>query len=90
MPGDYSRNTFDPRRHYSGVLMQQGRVQLDADWNEQQAIAAHRALGHALPSAVAQARSYILGAIQAGAAVRTGHGHGPLNHGYAPVAQVVR
>lgn len=43
MPGDYSRNTFDPRRHYSGVLMQQGRVQLDADWNEQQAIAAHRA-----------------------------------------------
>lgn len=54
------------------------------------AIAAHLALGHALPSAVAQARSYILGAIQAGAAVRTGHGHGPLNHGYAPVAQVVR
>ena len=53
------------------------------------AIAAHLALGHALPSAVAQARSYILGAIQAGAAVRTGHGHGPLNHGYAPVAQVV-
>ena len=43
MPGDYSRNTFDPRRHYSGVLMQQGRVQLDADWNEQLAIAAHRA-----------------------------------------------
>lgn len=43
MPGDYSRNTFDPRQHYSGVLMQQGRVQLDADWNEQQAIAAHRA-----------------------------------------------
>ena len=53
------------------------------------AIAAHLALGHALPSAVAQARSYILGAIQSGAAVRTGHGHGPLNHGYAPVAQVV-
>ena len=43
MPGDYSRNTFDPRRHYSGVLMQQGRVQLDADWNEQLAITAHRA-----------------------------------------------
>jgi len=34
MSGDYSRETFDPRRHYSGVLMQQGRVQLDADWNE--------------------------------------------------------
>ena len=35
MRGDYSRKTFDRRRHYSGVLMQQGRVQLDADWNEQ-------------------------------------------------------
>ncbi len=51
------------------------------------AIAAHLALGHTLPSAVAQARAYILGAIQAGAAVRTGQGHGPLNHGYTPVAQ---
>ncbi|MFT3815388.1 MAG: bifunctional hydroxymethylpyrimidine kinase/phosphomethylpyrimidine kinase [Acidovorax sp.] len=53
------------------------------------AIAAHLALGHALPEAVRKARAYILGAIRAGAAVRTGRGHGPLNHGYAPVAQVV-
>src|SRR6476659_303987 len=35
MKGDFSRHTFDRSRHYSGVLMQQGRVQLDADWNEQ-------------------------------------------------------
>src|SRR4051794_25801567 len=35
MPGDYSRKTFHRNKHYSGVLMQQGRVQLDADWNEQ-------------------------------------------------------
>ncbi len=34
MSGDYSRNSFDPRRDFSGVFMQQGRVQLDADWNE--------------------------------------------------------
>ena len=34
MSGDYSRHTFDPKKHFSGVLMQQGRVQLDADWNE--------------------------------------------------------
>lgn len=34
MSGDYSRHRFDPRNHYAGVLMQQGRVQLDADWNE--------------------------------------------------------
>jgi hypothetical protein len=35
MKGDFSRSTFSPRKHYSRVLMQQGRVQLDADWNEQ-------------------------------------------------------
>jgi hypothetical protein len=34
MKGDFTRNTFNPRKHYRGVLMQQGRVQLDADWNE--------------------------------------------------------
>ena len=39
MKGDFSRLTFRPGRHYAGVFMQQGRVQLDADWNEQTAIA---------------------------------------------------
>jgi hypothetical protein len=34
MSGDYSRRRFDPQKHYTSVLMQQGRVQLDADWNE--------------------------------------------------------
>ncbi|MCD6663640.1 MAG: bifunctional hydroxymethylpyrimidine kinase/phosphomethylpyrimidine kinase [Comamonas sp.] len=53
------------------------------------AIAAHLALGEPLVQAVRGARSYILGAIEAGAAVVTGHGHGPLNHGYAPIAQRV-
>lgn len=43
MAGDFSRNTFDAKKHYSGVLMQQGRVQLDADWNEQLAIQHYRA-----------------------------------------------
>ncbi|MEM9218817.1 MAG: DUF6519 domain-containing protein [Cyanobacteria bacterium P01_F01_bin.150] len=42
MKGDFSRNTFDPKKHYGQVLMQQGRVQVDADWNEQQAIHQHR------------------------------------------------
>jgi hypothetical protein len=42
MPGDYSRKIFDPKKHYNGVLMQQGRVQLDADWNEQLTIQHHR------------------------------------------------
>jgi hypothetical protein len=38
MKGDFTRNTFDPTNHFARVLMQQGRVQLDADWNEQSAI----------------------------------------------------
>jgi Family of unknown function (DUF6519) len=38
MKGDFSRITFDVNRGYSAVLLQQGRVQLDADWNEQGAI----------------------------------------------------
>lgn len=41
MKGDFSRDTFDRGKHFSRVLMQQGRVQLDADWNEQSAILLH-------------------------------------------------
>jgi hypothetical protein len=40
--GDYTRFTHQPRKRYSGVLMQQGRVQLDADWNEGVESAARR------------------------------------------------
>ncbi len=50
------------------------------------AIAAHLAQGLALDAAVERARAYILGAIAAGAGVQTGQGHGPLNHGHAPVS----
>src|SRR5215469_14361285 len=39
--GDFTRDTFYPVRHFSRVLMQQGRVQLDADWNEQTDILTH-------------------------------------------------
>jgi hypothetical protein len=41
MKGDFSRESFDPLRHYSRVLQQQGRVELDADGNERQAIQLH-------------------------------------------------
>ena len=34
MSFDTSRFTFDPRKDYAGVVMEQGRVQTDADWNE--------------------------------------------------------
>ena len=42
MKADFTRSTFRPEKHYSSVRMQQGRVQLDADWNEELDIAAHR------------------------------------------------
>ncbi|QLE75112.1 hypothetical protein FGW37_29020 [Streptomyces rectiverticillatus] len=41
MQGDFSRVTFDKDRRFSAVLAQQGRVQLDADLNEQTAILMH-------------------------------------------------
>lgn len=43
MSGDFSRFRFNPRDHYDGVLMQQGRVQLDQDWNAQLSIARYQA-----------------------------------------------
>jgi hypothetical protein len=41
MKGDFSRIPFDKTKRFNRVLMQQGRVQLDADWNEQSAILQH-------------------------------------------------
>lgn len=49
------------------------------------AMAAHLALGASLPEAVQAARAYVRAALAAGAAVRTGAGGGPLNHGHAPL-----
>jgi len=54
------------------------------------AIAAYLAQGLALGSAVAHARQFILQAIASGAQVRTGHGHGPLNHGFGPQVMHVK
>lgn len=48
MKGDFTRQTFNARDHFNRVLMQQGRVMMDADWNEQEAIEAYlgRAQAH--------------------------------------------
>lgn len=35
MKGDLSRNIHSPDKRYTSVRLQQGRVSLDADWNEQ-------------------------------------------------------
>ena len=52
------------------------------------AIAAYLALGLPMLDAVEAARAYVRGALSAGAAIKTGQGGGPLNHGFAP--QVMR
>lgn len=41
MKGDFSRLTFHPQKQFTRVLLQQGRVALDADWNEQAAMLLH-------------------------------------------------
>ncbi|WP_413167480.1 DUF6519 domain-containing protein [Capilliphycus salinus ALCB114379] len=41
MKGDFTRFTFQPEKHYTSVRMQQGRLQLDSDWNEQVDIQNH-------------------------------------------------
>ena len=38
MGSDRARVSYDPNQHYRSVVMQQGRVTLEADWNENQAI----------------------------------------------------
>ena len=41
MHGDFSRNSFDPKHNFARVLMQQGRLIVDADWNEQSEMLLH-------------------------------------------------
>ncbi len=53
------------------------------------AIACNLAVGMDLVRAVSMAREYILQAIASGAGVKTGRGHGPLNHAHTPVPMKV-
>lgn len=48
------------------------------------AIASYLALGYDLEQAVRAAKFYVSRALEAGAFVTTGRGHGPVNHFYAP------
>ena len=54
------------------------------------AIASYLARGCSLVDAVEAARAFVRAALTAGADVRTGAGSGPLNHGHAPQAMVLR
>ena len=42
MKADITRRTFKADKHYSRTIQQQGRVPMDADWNEQVDIQAWR------------------------------------------------
>ncbi|HWA83928.1 MAG TPA: DUF6519 domain-containing protein, partial [Fimbriimonadaceae bacterium] len=42
MKGDITRDTYQRGKGYSSVRLQQGRVQVDSDWNEQMDIERHR------------------------------------------------
>ena len=41
LKGDFTRWTYWRKKHYRNVNMQQGRTQIDADWNEQNSINFH-------------------------------------------------
>src|SRR5713226_5725722 len=68
--GDFTRDTFAPFKHFARVLMQQGRVQLDADWNEQASILLHyiRTLGKDLvgPFGASSANAFFLSTVNDG------------------------
>ena len=51
------------------------------------ALATRLGQGLALPEAVGQAKDYVTAAIRAGARLRVGTGHGPLDHGFAQRGQ---
>lgn len=54
------------------------------------AIASYLALDRTLPNAVAAAKHYLSQALQAGADVTIGHGHGAVNHLFAPCVLTAR
>ncbi|OUC14146.1 MAG: hypothetical protein B0A82_14135 [Alkalinema sp. CACIAM 70d] len=46
--GDFTQLRFNPHKHFTSVRMQQGRLLLDSDWNEQVDIQAHIARSQAI------------------------------------------
>src|SRR5260370_4198446 len=78
MNGDFARVSFDPTAHYRRVLLQQGRMLLEADFNEQSAIQEHymRCLVADLKGRWWRVRhGFVLGAIE-DTDFSIGYGHG--------------
>lgn len=77
MRGDFSRLTWDRSKRYDSVRMQQGRVQVDADWNEQADIQTHhreRALADLIGGCCAPAEGAGFGIVAAGGDLQIGEG----------------
>ena len=73
----YCSNTVDtPNTHGTGCTLSS-------------AIAALLASGESVEQAVGKAKQYVSRAIQAGAGISTGQGHGPVNHFHAPVQLLI-
>lgn len=93
LPGDEVLDVL-AMRGQAPILMRDTRIATrnlhGAGCTLSSAIAAHLALGLALPQAARAGRRYVREALAAGAAVQTGHGVGPLNHGFAPRPLVLR
>lgn len=54
------------------------------------AIATFIARGYALPEAILLSKTYITESIEAGKDIKTGNGHGPLNHTFSPLKMNIR
>lgn len=73
----YTSNTVDtPNTHGTGCTLSS-------------AVAAWLARGCDVEEAVEKSKDYVYKAIQAGAGISTGQGHGPVNHFHAPVQLLV-
>lgn len=93
LPGDEVVDlllTSDGRAHWMRAPRIQSANTHGTGCTLSSAIAAHLALGAALDDAVIRARQFVRGALDGGALVRTGHGSGPLNHGFAPVTMLLK
>jgi Family of unknown function (DUF6519) len=69
MASDRARVSFDPSRQWRGVVAQQGRVSLEADWNEAATIDAERdrlvTLDMVGPYGSPNGRGYLVAAVPA-------------------------
>ncbi len=54
------------------------------------AIASHLALGHSLEKSLTLSHDFLQQAINSGKAVKTGKGHGPVNHSFSPKRMNIR